>query len=85
MFFQTKGDANNASDTKLVSSSQITGEVIISIPYFGYVINAAKTIPGFIILVVIPTIIYISFEFITIKKELEKEFVKKYQVKTETI
>ncbi|MCL5411651.1 MAG: signal peptidase I [Patescibacteria group bacterium] len=67
--YEVKGDANNAPDSEPVIKSNVIGKVILSIPYLGYLIAFARTMPGLIIFVVIPTTIIIYTELIKIKNE----------------
>jgi len=60
--FQTKGDANEDPDNELVDSSDLIGKVVLSIPYIGYIPNYVKTSMGFVVLIVIPAILLITFE-----------------------
>lgn len=75
--FEVKGDANNAPDPILVSKSTVIGKTLFIIPYLGKITSFIKTIPGFILLIVIPTLSFIFFEAKTIKEEWEKEIEKK--------
>jgi signal peptidase I len=77
LFYKTKGDANNASDLDLVSSESVLGKQSFYIPFLGRLILFIKTVPGFLLMVVLPTLIYVGFEFKNIKKEIEKEVEKK--------
>lgn len=67
----TKGDANNASDKDKITESQIIGEVIFAIPYLGYIVAFSRTLPGLIILIIIPATIIIYDEMNTIKEEIK--------------
>ena len=75
--FVTKGDANNSPDPQLVSLSQIIGKNFYTIPYFGRLISFVKSVPGFILFIVLPILIFIGFEINTIKEEYKKEIRKK--------
>lgn len=75
--FSTKGDANNAIDIKKITQDTIVGKEIIMIPFVGKVIGFIRTVPGFLLLIVLPSILFIAFELWDIKKELEKEIEKK--------
>jgi signal peptidase len=75
--FKTKGDANNVTDANVVNKSQVVGKAITVIPLLGYAIAFLKTIPGFLALIVLPTILYIGFELRVIKEEIEKEVTRK--------
>lgn len=50
----TKGDANRVEDNDTVSQEQILGKVILVIPKIGFLVAFAKTLPGLILLVLIP-------------------------------
>lgn len=77
IFYQTKGDANNALDSKLAAGSMISGKQFFSIPSVGKISAFIKTIPGFLVVLGIPTILFIGFELKNIKNELEKDLEKK--------
>ncbi|HRN96069.1 MAG TPA: signal peptidase I [Candidatus Levybacteria bacterium] len=77
MTYTTKGDANNTADSESVSQSQIMGKSLFSIPYLGYVVNFLKTPKGFLLAIILPTLIFIGFELWAIKKEIEKNVEKK--------
>lgn len=77
LLYQTKGDANNTLDSKLVAPDQILGKTMIKANHIGKLIVFLKTIPGFITVLVIPALIFIGFELWGIKKEIEKEIKKK--------
>ncbi len=83
--FVTKGDANNASDSKEILRGSIIGKTFFAVPYAGSVVTTFKTIPGFIVFVLIPALIFIAFEFKTIKKEIEMETEKKIQARSSTV
>jgi signal peptidase len=75
--FETKGDANDSADGESLNREKIIGKVFLTIPYIGYPIGYARTVPGFIILVVVPTVIIIYEELRKIKGEVVKKFKKK--------
>lgn len=68
----TKGDANKVSDQESVNVNQILGKVFYVIPYFGQLIMFTKTIPGLIVLIIIPSTIILYQEFIQIKNNFKK-------------
>jgi signal peptidase I len=70
--FITKGDANETADGDPVSEEQILGEVFVSIPLIGYLVSFAKKPMGFIILVILPTVIIATSEINAIKEEGKK-------------
>ena len=74
--FETKGDANSTNDGWAVIKSQVLGKVLFAIPLIGYPVAFAKTVPGFIILILIPAIYVIISEALVIKRELAKRPAK---------
>ena len=75
--YKTRGDANNVDDIDLVRKDTVLGKMYFSIPYLGFFVLYLKTVPGFLIFIVLPSIIYIIFEIFHIKKEMTKEIEKK--------
>ncbi len=75
--FQTKGDANKAFDPQLVNRSDVIGVDIFILPYLGKLTSFIKTIPGFLMLIALPNLIFIGFEFWNIKEEYKKEIEKR--------
>lgn len=73
----TKGDANDAPDNWELTKEDIEGKVIFSAPYLGYAVNFAKSVRGFMLLVILPAVLIILSEFWEIKKEIEKSYEKK--------
>jgi len=73
----TKGDANNAPDTKEILPGDIAGKVLFSIPYVGYVISAAQKPIGFAMIIILPALIVIYDEIKKIKNEVKKMIKKK--------
>ena len=76
--YRTKGDANEDPDTALVSLKDVVGNQVFMLWNLGKLIIALKTIPGFLVLLVLPALILIGSEFWNIKKEFEKEVKKKF-------
>ncbi|WP_435102389.1 signal peptidase I [Halarchaeum sp. P4] len=54
LYFETKGDANEETDSALVPASNVVGVVWFHIPLIGYVTQFANTPLGMVALVVIP-------------------------------
>jgi signal peptidase len=52
--FRTMGDANEDPDPALVRPASVVGEVVLVIPYIGYVVQFANTPIGIVSLVVVP-------------------------------
>lgn len=66
--YATKGDANRTGDENLITDQDILGKVFLVIPKLGHAIAFIKSERGFILLIVVPAIIFILDELIKIKK-----------------
>ncbi len=75
--FITKGDANKNADAEPVSINNIIGKTIIDIPWIGYVISFIQTIPGFILLIVVPAVAIVYSEIINIKKSITQHLTQR--------
>lgn len=82
--YKTQGDANNSPDSQLISQDKILGKVFYHLPYLGKLTIFLKTLPGFLLLIIFPSLIFIFFEIINIKNELTKEIenklIQKYEI-----
>ncbi len=58
--FTTKGDANNGSDSFVVSARNLLGKVCLHIPYLGHVTEFLKTPWGFVVALVIPSLAIVA-------------------------
>ncbi|MBI5356776.1 signal peptidase I [Candidatus Collierbacteria bacterium] len=72
IFFKVKGDAVNQPDTGLVPEDQITGKIILSIPFAGRITAFGRTQTGVMFLVVIPAAIIVYEELKAIVREARK-------------
>jgi len=72
MLYTTKGDANNAPDTKEIAQNEIIGKVVFKMPYLGYVLDMAKKPIGFFLLIVIPALAIVYDEVVKIWKEVKR-------------
>jgi signal peptidase len=79
--FETKGDANDASDGEKFTKEGIIGKKIINIPYLGYPVGYAKTVQGLILLIVVPAVIIIYDEINKIKAEIRKKIDYRNRIK----
>ncbi|WP_256298228.1 signal peptidase I [Haloarchaeobius salinus] len=52
--FTTKGDANEDVDSQPIPAGNVIGEVAVTIPYIGHVIQFAQRPVGFVVLVLLP-------------------------------
>ena len=79
----TKGDANKEPDPNPVRLSQVQSRYIFRIPYVGYVAGFLRTRPGWLLSIVLPSIVLVGFIVKDIIKEAsrneksEKIIVKK--------
>ena len=62
----TKGDANSVSDSTAISQDQIIGRYQFSLPFLGWLITFSKTLPGLIVLIIIPSVVVVYDQFITL-------------------
>ena len=60
--FVTKGDANEEADPDSVKRENIIGKTFLTLPWLGYPVGYAKTKVGFILLILVPSIIIIYEE-----------------------
>ncbi len=67
--YTTKGDANDSPDANIVIPSRIIGKVIFNVPYFGFIVGFTRTLPGLILVIIIPATIIIYEEIKNIKRE----------------
>lgn len=58
----TKGDANNAPDSREIKKSDIVGKVLFSVPYMGFAVEFAKKPAGFALIILVPAAIIIIDE-----------------------
>lgn len=77
IFYETKGDANNAVDSELVSAASVIGKSVFHMPHVGKAILFLKSVQGFVALIILPSILFIGMELWAIKREIEKETEKK--------
>lgn len=55
-----------------IPDEQVMGKILVSLPYIGQVVSSVKTPLGFLLVVVLPTIVIIYSEIANIKKEFQK-------------
>jgi signal peptidase I len=71
--FRTKGDANNGDDAWVVPEKDVVGQGTISVPYLGYASSFARSRMGFLSLVVIPGLLVIVLELLSLFKFIRGE------------
>lgn len=79
--YTTKGDANEESDAEAVPSRDVIGKVIFSIPFVGTIVSFAQTTPGFIALIVVPSVLIIYSELMNIRQQISNYLKKRKRVK----
>lgn len=72
----TKGDANNAPDTREIQKKDVLGKVLFSIPFIGYAVDFAKKPLGFAIMILIPAGAIIGDEIKKIFKEIKENKIE---------
>lgn len=78
--YYTKGDANSSVDSNYVTKDKIVGKYLFQVPYLGYLIGYIKTLPGLILIIVVPASIIIFEEIKKIKNE-SKEIISRKREK----
>ena len=81
--FTTKGDANEEADPVVTRLSDISGKVVLTMPYLGYILDFAKKPLGFVLLVGVPALMIIVDEIGKIVKEIKLIRRKKQQLNAE--
>lgn len=69
-WYTTKGDANNAPDSREASQNEVIGKVFLSVPYAGFVLTFARQPVGFALLIGVPALLVIIFELVSITREI---------------
>lgn len=69
-YFRTKGIANEEPDPGRVNEQDIVGNVVLTVPYIGYILDWAGTFYGMAFLVIIPAAIISAYELKNILTEL---------------
>lgn len=79
--FQTQGDANGTPDGNLIPESRVIGRVIGKVPYAGYAVAFARTLPGLVIIIIIPATIIVYEEMKKIHHETKHIIHKRREKK----
>jgi len=77
IYFRTKGDANENVDEQPIPSDRVIGKVLFSIAIIGYVVGYIKTLPGLVLIIIIPATIIIYEEVKKLKSEAKKIIEKR--------
>jgi len=69
----TRGDANNAPDSKEITNKDILGKVLLVVPYAGYVVDFARKPLGFVVFIIVPAVLIVGDELRKIYAEVKKK------------
>ena len=71
--FTTKGDANNTEDATRQPFSSIYGKVLIRLPKLGYIQYILSSVLGWVLLIIVPTVLIIGADIIKIIKTIKDD------------
>lgn len=71
--FTTKGDANNTEDATRQPFSSIYGKVLLRLPKLGYIQYILSTVLGWLLLIIVPTVLIIGADIIKIIKTIKND------------
>jgi signal peptidase len=80
--YTTKGDANQSIDGSQISPDRVLGEYQFRIPLVGYPIGYAKTLPGLVVLIIVPAVVTIYDEIHKLREEIRSRREKKNESKS---
>ena len=80
--FQTQGDNNNVADSALVQPNNIYGKVILKIPKLGYLQEFLASDGGWILVILLPCLIVISYDIVKLSKKLRGKKYKNIKVQS---
>ena len=81
--FTTKGDANNTEDTSPVTSNNILGKYDSRISKLGNFVIFLQTVPGIVLFVGVPLLVFIGYDIIRRQALLKNERIKQDQLRKE--
>ncbi len=68
--FLTSSDGAGAEQTTLVPAEEVVGKVLVSIPYYGKMVDYVQTSQGLILLIFVPGVVIIVYQLIKIFRHL---------------
>lgn len=71
--FVTRGDANDVADTEPVARAEIIGAVRFHLPWLGYLLSAARSPVGFLVLVGVPAGAIVRDQWRAIRREVRAQ------------
>lgn len=71
--FVTRGDANNVDDPMPVMPQEVVGKVSVAIPFIGFALGFARTKGGFVLLLVVPGMLIIVTQAMSLIKQIKEE------------
>lgn len=77
VIYKTKGDNNNVADGAPAYDYNVLGKVIFKIPMLGYLQEFLATQGGWIIVILIPCLLVISYDIVQIAKNIGKKSKKR--------
>lgn len=77
--YRTKGDANGTEDSDTVKPSQIIGKQFFSIKYLGFILMYIKTLPGLLVLIIVPATLIVYEEVKKIRQEAKRIIAERNQ------
>ncbi len=80
--YVTRGDANEDSDREYVEKESILGKERFAVSLIGYLLGYIKTLPGLVLIIIIPAVIIVYEEMRKIHREA-KEIINKRKSKKE--
>jgi len=74
--FETKGDNNNTVDFTHAKASNVLGKVILKVPKLGYIQMFLATKGGWILVILIPCLVVLSYDIMKLMKTIGKKGMK---------
>jgi len=68
----TKGDANKDPDERTITQDRVIGKHLFTVALLGYVLTYIKTLPGLILIILVPSIIIVYEEVNKIRREAKR-------------
>ena len=81
--YVTRGDANEDSDREYIEKDSILGKELFAVSLIGYLIGYIKTLPGLVLIIIVPAAIIIYEEVRKIHREAKDILAKRGSKKAE--